>query len=61
MNDEGPAPWQGWSMEGWWWPEEIQATVEDNPVVATLYAPNGAVLLELRERTEVPFGFQARA
>lgn len=36
----------------------IEVTVTDNPVVATLYGPDGSVLIELRERP--PIGFRVR-
>lgn len=36
----------------------IEVTVTDNPVVARLYAPDGSVLIEIRERE--PIGFRVR-
>lgn len=32
----------------------------DNPVVGVLFDPSGGVLIEVRERPVVPFGFQQR-
>lgn len=50
--DEEPAdiaPWPG-SAPG--------VTETENPVTATLYGPDGAVLIEIRERQTVPFGYR---
>lgn len=41
------------------WPSgSPDVTETDNPVIATLYGPDGDVLIELHERRTVPFGFQ---
>lgn len=52
--DDSPdyEPLTGWLIEG----PEVHET--DNPVIGTLYGPDGSVLIELRERRTVRFGYQ---
>lgn len=41
------------------WPSTtIEVLETDNPIVGTLYDANGGVLVELRERRTVPFGYR---
>lgn len=42
------------------WPPSacIEVTDEDNPVVAQLFGVDGTVLIELRQRPTVPFGYR---
>jgi hypothetical protein len=41
-----------------WAPIEPEVFEQDNPVVATLYGPDGEALLEIHERRIVVFGYQ---
>jgi hypothetical protein len=40
--------------------EAMQVEVTENPVIATFEAVDGTALLEVTERTSVPFGFRGR-
>jgi hypothetical protein len=39
-------------------PSTVDVDVEPNPIVATLLGPRGEILVELRARPTIPFGFQ---
>jgi hypothetical protein len=51
--DTEPADSDGWPPL-----DALEVHEHPNPVVATLHAPDGAVLIELRERRQVPFGYR---
>lgn len=38
-----------------------EVTETDNPVTGVLYGPTGDVLVEVRERRTIPFGYRKRA
>lgn len=49
-----------WGDDGEEWPDPPQPDlyVSDNPVIGVILGPDGDVLVEVRERPDVPFGFQ---
>lgn len=49
-SDTGIAPWPAGAPE---------VTETENPVIARLYGPDGAIFAEVRERRTVPFGYRA--
>lgn len=64
-----PPPCRGCDPDAWWWLDvpapidapPVEVEVDPNPVVAQLVDVNGAVLIEVRQRRVVPFGFQRPA
>lgn len=59
MDDE-PLHWPEPEASGLEPMQGIEVHMEDNPVVAQLYHPDGSILLELRQRNTVPIGFAQR-
>lgn len=53
------APTGDWT--GWKDPAPLVVYEDPNPIVGRLHGPDGAVLLVITERPEVPFGFQSPA